>query len=283
MATRNKYRVLILLSVLLGVALWVFDKNREGEGFGSDPIVVDVNQAENAATSGNPDGSIAGAAGEGAVGTEAAPSDNPTGLGTASGGALLGNGERATGADAFAPAAAPEIEAFDAYVTDAGIVLEWISGDESSDQHDTIGYRVYRVASNGTETLVADMTTAASGTGELYNLTESGKDGGHFVIDRVNRDLSVTRLPFSTTARMVAPPEDGLHVIMIQAEAGEAEIDVGSDARNLFILGFQNKPVVEDRSDPDNPRVLVGEMISLRGEQAVYFKADSFTRIRVAE
>lgn len=280
MATRNKYLVLILLSVLLGVSLWVFDKSRKGEGFGSDPIVVDVNQTGSAATSGNPDGSISGAAGAGADGTEAAPSVNPTGLGTASGDVLPENGE---GADAFAPTAAPEIEAFDAYVTDAGIVLEWISGDESSDQHDTIGYRVYRVASNGTETLVADMTTAASGTGELYNLTESGKDGGHFVIDRVNRDLSVTRLPFSTTARMVAPPEDGLHVIMIQAEAGEAEIDVGSDARNLFIIGFQNKPVVEDRSDPDNPRVLVGEMISLRGEQAVYFKADSFTRIRVAE
>jgi len=282
MASRSNFLVLILLSVLLGVALWVFDKSRKGEGrFGSDPIVVDVSQAGSSQTFDtsvtprlgvNPGGTSIGT-----LGSETARSvtKRPIGATTA--------GSDGAGVDAFAPDGQREIEAFDAYVTDAGIVLEWISGDETSDQHDTLGYRVYRVASNRTETLVADMTTAAIGGGELYNLTESGKDGGHFVIDRVNRDLSVTRLPFSTTARMVAPPEDGLHVIMVQAESGEAEIDVGSDPRNLFIIGFQNKPVVEDRSDPDNPRVLVGETISLRGEQAVYFKADSFTRIRVAE
>lgn len=283
MDSRSKFLLLIVLSAILGAAIWVLDRSRSGDGaFDPDPVVVDLSKSgDGAALPGS--ATVEGAASENAIET----AGSATSTGAAAGGTLAEVGPDdffPPGEDvAEAPQDKPPIESFDAYVTDAGIVLEWISGDESSDDHDTIGYRVYRVATNGTETLVADMTTAALGEGELYNLTESGKDGGHFVIDRVNRDLSVTRLPFSTTARMVAPPEDGLHVIMIQAESGEAEIDVGSDARNLFIIGFQNKPVVEDRSDPDNPRVLVGETISLRGEQAVYFKADSFTRIRVAE
>jgi len=258
MDSRSKFLLLIVLSAILGAAIWVLDRSRSGDGaFDPDPVVVDLSKSgDGAALPGS--ATVEGAASENAIET----AGSATSTGAAAGGTLAEVGPDdffPPGEDvAEAPQDKPPIESFDAYVTDAGIVLEWISGDESSDDHDTIGYRVYRVATNGTETLVADMTTAALG-------------------------LSVTRLPFSTTARMVAPPEDGLHVIMIQAESGEAEIDVGSDARNLFIIGFQNKPVVEDRSDPDNPRVLVGETISLRGEQAVYFKADSFTRIRVAE
>jgi len=195
MASRNKFLVLILLSVLLGVSLWVFDKSRKGEGpFDSDPIVVDVSQTgiNDTGTEGNPNGSIDGAMGSE---TSATATGNPVFGAGGAGTEVAGNIGTEEGASPFVPEGPNEIEAFDAYVTDAGIVLEWISGDESSDQHDTLGYRVYRVASNGTETLVADMTTAATGAGDLYNLTESGQDGGHFVIDRVNRDLSVSRPP----------------------------------------------------------------------------------------
>jgi len=265
-----KLAVLILLSAFLGAGIWYWDKHMRPAEPGSDPIVVDLgDNAEPPSVDpippttnqsvGPPPASILQAGISNAI-------------------------ERATPAPvAESPeleeAPPPEVESFDAYVTDEGIVLEWVSGAED----ESLGYRIFRIATDGTETLVADTTTAASGDGELYKLVEAGSDGGRFVINRVNRDLGTTRLPLNATARMLAPPEKGLDVLMIQAEGGEAELDIGTEPRNLFIIGFRNKPVVEDLTDPDAPRVLVGETISLRGEQAVYFKADSYATIHVRD
>lgn len=276
---RSRFLVLVLLSALLGAGIWIWDKHlrdRDGEPR-PEPIVVSMADVApptpDELATGQPqrlETIIVRSSGADAPGGEGAPE-------------IVNIASNGAGGVAFAPedlAEDPdEIESFDAYVTDDGIVLEWVSGVED----DSLGYRIFRIGSDGSETLVADLTTAAAGDGELYKLMEPGKGGGRFVIDRVNADLSTRRLPLNATARMLAPPEEGLHVLMIQAEDGEAELDIGTEARNLFVIGFRNKPVVEDLTDPENPRVLVGETISLRGEQAVYFKADSFATIHVRD
>jgi len=159
-----------------------------------------------------------------------------------------------------------ELEWMRAFVVADGVEIAWQTAWEDN----TLGFFVHRVSADGDIERVGDVITIAKGNGE-YRLLDPDADGGRYVLEELTNDLQSDFQDTVAYAELGASPVEG-ETLMMLAEDGVADFVAPQDPDNLMVIGFQNKARVLDVTDPDAPRLLMGEHLAKADDNGVFFE-----------
>jgi len=172
-----------------------------------------------------------------------------------------------------------ELEYFEAVVTETGVELSWATAWEQ----DSLGYIVYRVAGDGSITPMNDAIILATGGGSEYGLSIEGATGGRYILEEIETDLDRTFQSIIAYARVDASAIGVPTRMDVQAENETASLVTTAEYNSYLVSGFTVLPQVLDLSDLDNPRELVGDILSSEAGNAVYFSAPAGLQINIQQ
>jgi len=172
-----------------------------------------------------------------------------------------------------------ELEYFEAVVTETGVTVSWATAWEQ----DSLGYILYRVAGDGSITAINETIILATGGGSEYGLTIDGATGGRYILEEIETDLDRTFQSIIAYARVDATAIGVPTRLDVQAENEAASLVSSADYNSYLVSGFTVLPQVLDLTDPDNPRELVGDILSSEAGNAAYFSAPAGLQINIQQ
>jgi len=170
------------------------------------------------------------------------------------------------------------LERFDAFVTENGVTIKWLTAWED----ETLGFFVYKVAADGTIQQLNQALILAEGGNTEYTLELPDATGGRYLLEELENDLDRNMQTTVAYAQVDGAPV-GEPTKTVTAESMPVQLTTTAAFDTYLVAGFDTFPQVVDATDPENPREIVGELITASAGHAAYFSAPAGLQIIVQE